>query len=332
MNRLKKIARTSYLYCKQFSYFIKGEPHAIGFILMLHRVGEWDKNKIAWNENMKVTPSKLDELLSIYEKKYDCIRLEEVPERLKSRNPRKFIAFTMDDGYKDNLTEALPVFKKHNIPFTIFLASDFMDNKAILWWYGLEELLLKHDSITLANNVTFPAGTMRDKSNSFLKIRKEILKIDQLHLLEGLQALFCNYNIDWLHAVKEVALSWNDVKILKHEPLVTLGAHTQHHYNLAKLPNPQDVAKEVIDGYHRLKEKAGIHPTVFAYPYGSSSEANNREFTVLKSMNKHFSLAVCANGGAITKMNSNLYALPRIMLENSFHKHSLLRTKDTFIL
>lgn len=87
---------------------------------MLHRVADWDDNNIIWNENMKVSPAKLDAILSEISRKYDVIRLEDVPSRLVSNHKRKFAVFTMDDGYKDNLTNALPVFKKHNLPYTIF--------------------------------------------------------------------------------------------------------------------------------------------------------------------------------------------------------------------
>lgn len=186
----KSIARPIYFYSIQLYNRIVEKPHAKGFIFMLHRVADWDDNKIIWNENMKVSPAKLDAILSEISRKYDVIRLEDVPSRLVSNHKRKFAVFTMDDGYKDNLTNALPVFKKHNLPYTIFLATDFMDGKAILWWYVIEDLILGHDEIVLSNGMTIPTKTKHEKEDAFLKIRSIILEQDQLHLLPALKSLF----------------------------------------------------------------------------------------------------------------------------------------------
>ena len=38
---------------------------------------------------------------------------------------REGVAITFDDGYRDNLTHALPVLERHSFPFTIFVASGF---------------------------------------------------------------------------------------------------------------------------------------------------------------------------------------------------------------
>lgn len=163
----KSIARPIYFYSIQLYNRIVEKPHAKGFIFMLHRVADWDDNSIIWNENMKVSPAKLDAILSEISRKYDVIRLEDVPSWLVSNHKRKFAVFTMDDGYKDNLTNALPVFKKHNLPYTIFLATDFMDGKAILWWYVIEDLILEYDEIVLSNGVTIRTKSKHEKEDAF---------------------------------------------------------------------------------------------------------------------------------------------------------------------
>lgn len=299
---------------------------------MLHRVSEINNNGIIWNENMKVSPQKLDALLSQYVKKYDIIRLEDVPDRMRSNCKRRFVVFTMDDGYRDNLTEALPIFKKHNVPYTIFLTTDFMDRKAILWWYTIEQMLLKYDNITLSNGVTYHASTFKEKCDSFLKIREVILTLDPHNLLNELKNLFNQYDVDWFNAVSNLALSWDDVTMLKKEPLVTLGAHTQHHYNLKKLRTQNDISKEVMNGYNILERKAEIQPSVFAYPFGSISEADEREFETLRCIDPRIKLAVCSCGGPVTSHHTDLFSLPRIMMDSNFNSLSLLRTKNVVVI
>ena len=129
-----------------------------------------------------------------------------------------------------------------------------------------------------------------------------------------------------------MALNWDDLQILKHEELVTLGAHTQHHYNLKALPNSSDVIDEIKRGYGILEEKAGLHPVVFAYPYGSIHEADKREFKVLSQMDDVFKLAVRACGGPVTEASSDLYSLPRIMLLEDYSYLTLLRYKNVCVI
>ena len=288
-----------------------------GYIFMLHRVDDFETGKLWCNEHMKVTPDFLDSLIIKLKEKYDIIPLTEVPSRLKQKNKRKFIVFTMDDGYKDNLTKALPVFKKHNAPYTIFVTTDFPDKKAVLWWYELEDLLLSNESITLTNGITYPARNYDEKCDSFLKIREEILKLNQLDLENELNQLFSNYKINWTSQCENLCLSWDDIKELQNEPLVIIGAHTKHHYNLKQLASESDIINEVDSGLDLVKENTGIDSTVFAYPFGSPKEAGQREFDVLSKMN--FICSCIAHGGPCTKQNTkNLSSLPRIMLKQNF--------------
>jgi peptidoglycan/xylan/chitin deacetylase (PgdA/CDA1 family) len=112
---------------------------------MLHRVGYQDENKLFANENMKVSPEFLDEFIRQQQKFYQFISMDELCliKEGKLKLKKKFVVMTLDDGYLDNFELALPVFKKYNVPFIIFIASGLVDGNALLWWYNLEELILK---------------------------------------------------------------------------------------------------------------------------------------------------------------------------------------------
>ena len=53
----------------------------------------------------------------------------------------KRIAVTLDDGYRDNLEHAWPVFQKHRAPFTIFVCPGFTERKSELWWEALARMI-----------------------------------------------------------------------------------------------------------------------------------------------------------------------------------------------
>lgn len=277
---------------------------------------------------MKITPHELNDMLVWLKKKYDIIRLEDLPQRLKNNHKRKFVIFTFDDGYKDNLTKALPIFKLHNVPFTIFLTTDFMDRKALLWWYILEDILLENNELLLDDGRVFDIKTLKQKEETFLKLRLEILKFKQNELRQKFETMFKNYNIDWENKCNELSLNWNDANILSNESLVTLGGHTKHHYNLQELPSVYDVKNEIELGNLRMEENKLEYPKTFAYPYGIASI---REFNAVKSMEK-IHIAVCANGGPVTEFNDNVYSIPRIMVEPNFKYSSLLKLNNACVL
>src|SRR5690606_20335062 len=61
----------------------------------------------------------------------------------------QFACFTIDDGYRDNFHHALPVFRRFDCPFTVFVATGIIDRTAELWWLGLEEAIAASDRVTV---------------------------------------------------------------------------------------------------------------------------------------------------------------------------------------
>ena len=56
-----------------------------------------------------------------------------------SRRPR--VVVTLDDGYRDNLTNALPIAESKGIPITVFVTSGILGNHNGFWWDRLGTLL-----------------------------------------------------------------------------------------------------------------------------------------------------------------------------------------------
>lgn len=309
---LKKMLKNSFLYpvlsLAHQKFLSIGDK---GYVLMLHRVAEHNPCGIVENENMKISPAFLDSFIAKCKKKYEIIASDKICEYIKSGNKKKFFVFTFDDGYKDNFTNALPVFEKHNVPFTIFVASDFPNKKAIMWWYGLEELVQQNERIVLNNGQEYFCKTFDEKNKVFCELRSEILKIEQTHLFDELPKMFSAYQIDWRKYCDELCMTWNDVAELVKNSLVTIGAHTAHHYNLHALHTEKDVQNEIYEGIAEFKKNINFVPTVFAYPFGSPNEITEREINAVKEMK--FKYAFIGTGGGVKK-EFELFAVPRIAL------------------
>ena len=288
---------------------------ALGVVLMLHRVAEYDKSRLPPNEDLKISPAFLQKTIDKYRKAgFAFLSLNEVydviTEKIKIDKP--FVAFTLDDGYLDNYTTAYPIFKQNNVPFCIFVATDFPNKRAILWWIIIEDLILSNDKIQLSDNSIYTCVTYQQKWDTFRLIREKILKLDQKDLLASLQNLFANYQIDWLEPIQKMSMSWDNIRELGKEPLCTIGGHTMSHPSFIPL-TLDEIKAEIDGGIDKLKDVIEYDIHHFAYPYGSIKEDGEREYGILKSFN--FKTSFVSFGGIITRYDANnMTHLPRFMM------------------
>lgn len=286
-----------------------------GQILMFHRILPSAEKPRIRNTGLEVSPGKLEEVIQFFQNlNYAFINLDDLPHYLKAKDT-KFVIFTFDDGYVDNLTVALPIFQKHNIPFTVYVTTDFPEGKAVMWWYLLEELLFKKYQIRFPyreETFSFRCKNLDEKEEVFAQLRRVIIDMEPIERMELFQKLFVENGIDLYQTTRENALSWKQLKELSTSDLVTIGAHTVTHPALSGL-SPEQIKEEVLGGKTLLEEKLGIKIEHFSYPFGSRKEANQREFKILKELG--FKTATTTRSGNIFKEHLKAKtALPRLYI------------------
>lgn len=89
-------------------------------------VGEvWQLHHVADNrlDEFTIAPEKLEAMIAEYlGKGYEFIAIADIMKPHK----KKFIAITLDDGYEDNYSVAKPIFERLNVPYCIFVTSDYV--------------------------------------------------------------------------------------------------------------------------------------------------------------------------------------------------------------
>jgi len=289
---------------------------AIGLVYMLHHICEKDTQRIPTNEDLKISPGFLERMILRYKNLgFDFISLDQLNHIVLSNNrpTRPFVVFTIDDGYLDNYTNALPIFEKYNVPFCIFVATDFIDKKAILWWDTIEDLILTHNSIAISDGKIYPCTTFQQRWDTFRYLRERILKLDQSYLEEGLKKMFAYYDVDWYKQIKEKGMTWEQVRSLVSHPLCTIGGHTVSHPALNNL-SYEEAKREIQEGIMKIEKETGKPVFYFAYPYGIVNEIEEREICIVKELG--IKLAFMAHQGCLTYSNKNNIArLPRVYLK-----------------
>lgn len=75
----------------------------------------------------------------LLKQKYTFLNFEKID---KSRElPKKSVVMYFDDGFKDIYNNAYPIFKKYNLPFVLFITTDFMGQKPLyLDWEEVKKM------------------------------------------------------------------------------------------------------------------------------------------------------------------------------------------------
>ena len=267
----------------------------------------------------EVTPEFFEDIILFFKRAgYSFVSLSEVHEILASSTKphKRFVAFTFDDGYIDNYTLAYPVLKKYQVPFTIYVTTNLVDQKAILWWYYLDKLVNENDRISLrfdCEEYEFNLSTDQEKREVFRKIRSMILSGDYTRFDERLEELLSPFFDDLFSLARYSSLSWEQIELLSNDPIATIGAHTVNHHPLSKLT--EDKVYEEITRSKQIIEQH-IHKNVehFAYPYGTANEAGTREFRIAKEIGFK-TVTTTRPGNIFITHGKHLECLPRLGIQ-----------------
>jgi len=304
----------------------------IGTILFMHKVVPQHitlAERIPMMRDNEIAADQLEELLLFFRNKnYDIISLNELHELLQNdeKPKKKFVVFTFDDGYEDNLTLAYPIFKKHNAPFALYVTNCFPNKTAHLWWNLLETILLENEQVSLSVSdieLELTTQTLEEKEKAFEILRDQCIHNPPEVLQKIIQFLTKKYQKAIHQYVEHEAISWEQLKQLAKDPLVTIGAHTYNHFALNEL-SQEEVKKEIITSKEELEKKLEIPIEHFAYPYGSKNEITQREVQLLKEA-VHFKTATTTRAGNIfLEHKSDLLSLPRVQILGGWTDHNAL--------
>ncbi|MCW3050018.1 MAG: polysaccharide deacetylase [Solirubrobacterales bacterium] len=113
-------------------------------ILLYHRVAELPADPWA----LGVGRARFAEQLAVLRSEATVLSLQEIVERVGSGGlPERAVAVTFDDGYRDNLLDALPELEAARVPATFFLTAGPETRTRELWWDEIERVLLSPGSL-----------------------------------------------------------------------------------------------------------------------------------------------------------------------------------------
>lgn len=292
-----------------------------GVIFMLHHVRERPARDFEPNRILAVSPDFLENLIQrVLAAGYEPIGLDALPQRLAGGEAKKpFACFTFDDGYRDNRDIALPILRKFNVPMTIYVPSDFADGEGELWWLTLEEVMRRRTALDLimeGKERHFDLATAADKDRAFEEIYWWLRRQPEHHARRLVGVLGNEAGIAPTAFCRDLVMTWDELRELAADPLVTIGAHTRRHYAVAKL-TADEARAEISEGVRRMESELGRPCRHFSLPYGDETSAGEREFAICRELG--LLTAVTTRKGLIhDRHQDRLMALPRLSLNGDY--------------
>ncbi|MBF0208633.1 MAG: polysaccharide deacetylase family protein [Oligoflexia bacterium] len=299
-------------------------------ILMYHRV--LPSSQITNNYiDLTMGLEKFEAQIRLISQRYLPISIEDlsIDDREGNKNIHLPVVITFDDGYRDNLVYALPILKRYNVPATIYVTTSYPDGNGTVWWYEVCDIIKDNEYLNFRyreKKYEFRLNNDLDRKNAYIELVKLFFYMTPSAQTELLSIIRDADKRPKSRCYRNLFLSWDEIKILAQEPLITIGAHTHRHYNLSMLD--YDLLKEeILLSMHRLEEEIGIEIKHFAYPFGGDGFVTDREYEIVKKL--EFRTAVTTYQHSQNEI-VDPYQLPRYGMGSFFDEINLKKGLDPF--
>lgn len=277
-------------------------------ILMYHSVSD---GGVFWDNAM--TSEEFERQIRYVQRGHEIVPLSRIVERLESGAPipPTWVAVTFDDGYRDNLTAAAPILRKHGATASIYPSVGVVD-RSLSFYYDQIQIIIE----TTANRTTrveldgretrFRLTTLRRRRDAVLRITLMLRNLTPAERHTAVNALAADCGVP-VPDCERVYLSPDDLRQLAASG-IEIGSHAMTHPNLALIPE-EDLAREVGESRRRLGEILGGPVEGFAYPFGKPKHVGERAVAAVRRAGYRYALAT--QYGRVVP-GSDPHCLPRI--------------------
>jgi peptidoglycan/xylan/chitin deacetylase (PgdA/CDA1 family) len=256
---------------------------------------------------------------------WEIVTLGEAVERLhqNTRTPR-FAVLTFDDGYQDNLSHALPILRREQAPFIIYVPTGAITRELFAWWLGLRELFRVNEKVEIAAmDRWFSCADLPSKMRSLASASRWVHK--NYRRISDLRETFLAYRVSLETLCDRYFMNEDELRLLAREPFASIGGHTVTHPALSLL-DPTDALREMVDNRTYLQERSGVDVTDLAYPFGNPLACGLREAR-LAAQAGFRTAATTSNRSLFIQNQHDFFTLPRV----SIHPHWTLAHVDAAI-
>ena len=231
---------------------------------------------------------------------------------------RPRVVVTFDDGYSDNLSNALPIAQSKGVPITVFVTSGLLSGLRGYWWDRLAVLLRARPTTTGEFCLTASGQTVRiplgrsDFGADLSAVRRHLLPLSVREIESVLDTVSESWSVESSPPPDARAMTPEELLELAAADIVTIGAHTVDHVRLGGRQKQEQV-ETITASRTDLETFLGRRVSQFAYPFGRSGDFDDCSVDAVRSAN--FDSAVTTLPGTARPV-TDPYRLPRRLVMN----------------
>lgn len=246
---------------------------------------------------------------------FNFVSIDDVSHAIQTKTllPPKSVAFTLDDGYRDQVDISTNIFAAYDCPATYFVSTGFIQKELWYWDDKIHFLVENCNSDQLAKLFScYPKLPLAGKSRD--DIASSIIQASTLKALSDIEGKIYDVASRIEIVIPKEApekykpATWNGLRQIEKRGMM-VGAHSYSHPILSR-ENDEMANYEITRSTRDVKENLSHPSKVFCYPIGREQDFSTREMEIVKRLG--YEAGISSVPSAIDlRMPSIAYSLPR---------------------
>lgn len=253
-------------------------------ILMIHGVMDINDNSLWVPLQLRLSREHLDLYLRELSKHYHFISLMDAVDMIAGRKPVKpySVVLTFDDGYRNNITHALPILRRYGAPAAFFVSTGFLNNTKPFWFdrldYALQHVQTDSCEVKLGSlkmNLNTQDRRIFQESYEQFRLMAKQQHMSDIDFQQEMERMASEFEKKSGRALKDILqnddwsaiMTWEQIKQCTDDS-ITIGSHMVDHIRLEFIDS-KTAYNQLSESKRDIENNLGKPCLSLAYPNGN---------------------------------------------------------------
>ena len=244
-------------------------------VLAYHRIIDHTTPRFAsFAGNVSASPAEFADQMHWVSENFSVVALTDVVAAIAGAPlPDRPLLITFDDGYRDNLDNALPVLRRLGLPGLMFVATTHIRTEEPFWWDRVAAAFVESGPGEADLPILGPAHWAGDGAQTIAArwiAAAKLLSDDEMRAaVDALATVLGSSG----QSASGTVLGWDGVRALAAHG-VAIGGHTRTHPILTRVPAAR-ARDEIAGSKDDVEQELGAPALGFAYPNGRPGDLDD---------------------------------------------------------